>query len=78
MLGTNHTTAAISASILLLLRARAFTHSGPRLTQRHSHIAQGAFVIIGTLVNRLLHPVSQKISNHWLRLVNKRCLLTGN
>ena len=46
MLGTNHTTAAISASILLLLRARAFTHSGPRLTQRHSHIAQGAFVII--------------------------------
>ena len=46
MLDTNHTTAAISASILLLLRARAFTHSGPRLTQRHSHIAQGAFVII--------------------------------
>lgn len=50
MLGTNHTTAAISASILLLLRARAFTHSGPRLTQRHSHIAQGAFVIIGSLL----------------------------
>ena len=50
MLGTNHTTAAISASILLLLRARAFTESGPRLTQRHSHIAQGAFVIIGSLL----------------------------
>ena len=50
MLGTNHTTAAISASILLLLRARAFTHSGPRLTQRHSHIAKGAFVIIGSLL----------------------------
>ena len=50
MLGTNHTTAATSASILLLLRARAFTHSGPRLTQRHSHIAQGAFVIIGSLL----------------------------
>ena len=50
MLGTNHTTAAISASTLLLLRARAFTHSGPRLTQRHSHIAQGAFVIIGSLL----------------------------
>ena len=29
---------------------KPFTHSGPRLTQRHSHIAQGAFVIIGSLL----------------------------
>ena len=60
MLGTNHTTAAISASILLLLRARAFTHSGPRLTQRHSHIAQGAFVIIGSLLTGCYTPLAKK------------------
>ena len=30
------------------------------------------------LINRLLHLVSLKNSNHWLRLVKKCFLLTGN
>ena len=51
MLGTNHTTAAISASILLLLlRARLHAFGSTAHTEAFPHIAQGAFVIIGSLL----------------------------
>ena len=53
MLGTNHTTAAISASILLgaaAARARLHAFGSTAHTEAFPHIAQGAFVIIGSLL----------------------------